>query len=84
MNIAELQKKLLAAARANPPGDRVPYAFEKRVMALLAARNRSSGVVDARALAGSRVVRGNRLAARRMGIFQSNGFDKCRRSFPEF
>ena len=38
MNIAELQKKLLAAARANPPGDRVPYAFEKRVVALLAAR----------------------------------------------
>jgi hypothetical protein len=38
MNIAELQKKLLAAARANPPGDHVPYAFEKRVMALLAAR----------------------------------------------
>jgi len=38
MNIAELQKKLLAAARANPPGDRVPYVFEKRVMALLAAR----------------------------------------------
>ena len=38
MNIAELQMKLLAAARANPPGDRVPYAFEKRVMALLAAR----------------------------------------------
>jgi len=38
MNIAELQTKLLAAARANPPGDRVPYAFEKRVVALLAAR----------------------------------------------
>jgi hypothetical protein len=38
MNIAELQTKLLAAARANPPGDRVPYAFEKRVTALLAAR----------------------------------------------
>jgi hypothetical protein len=33
-----LQKKLIAAARANPPGDGVPYAFEKRVMALLAAR----------------------------------------------
>ena len=33
-----LQSKLIAAARANPPGDRVPYAFEKRVMALLAAR----------------------------------------------
>ncbi|MGA2786125.1 MAG: hypothetical protein ABSF60_01225 [Verrucomicrobiota bacterium] len=38
MNIAELQTKLLAAARAQPPDDRVPYAFEKRVMALLAAR----------------------------------------------
>jgi len=38
MNIVELQKKLLTAARANPPGDRVPYAFEKRVMALLTAR----------------------------------------------
>jgi len=38
MNIAELQKKLIAAARANAPGDEVPYAFEKRVTALLAAR----------------------------------------------
>ncbi len=38
MNIAELQKKILAAARANPPGDQVPYAFEKRVTALLAVR----------------------------------------------
>jgi hypothetical protein len=38
MNIVELQKKLLAAARANPPGDHVPYAFEKRITALLAAR----------------------------------------------
>jgi hypothetical protein len=38
MNIAELQKKLTASARANPPSDGVPYAFEKRVMALLAAR----------------------------------------------
>jgi hypothetical protein len=38
MNIAELQNKLLAAARANPPGDHVPYAFEKRVTALIAAR----------------------------------------------
>jgi hypothetical protein len=37
-NWQSLQKKLIAAARANPPGDNVPYAFEKRVMALLAAR----------------------------------------------
>jgi len=41
MNIAELQRKLLAAARANVPGEHVPYAFEKRVMALLAARTPS-------------------------------------------
>jgi hypothetical protein len=38
MNVDELQKKLIAAARANVPGDHVPYAFEKRVTALLASR----------------------------------------------
>ena len=38
MNLAELQRKLIAAARADTPGGRVPYAFEKRVMALLASR----------------------------------------------
>lgn len=38
MNLAELQRKLIAAARASVPGDRVPYAFEKRVTALLASR----------------------------------------------
>jgi hypothetical protein len=37
MNLAKLQETLLAAARANPPSDRVPYAFEKRIMARLAA-----------------------------------------------
>ena len=36
MNLDELQKKLLAAARQNPPGDQVPYAFERRIMARLA------------------------------------------------
>ncbi|HEX3856400.1 MAG TPA: hypothetical protein VHY30_03770 [Verrucomicrobiae bacterium] len=38
MNIAELQKKLLAAARTEVLDDRVPYAFEKRITALLASR----------------------------------------------
>jgi hypothetical protein len=38
MNLVELQKKLIAAARANEPGDQVPFAFEKRVTALLASR----------------------------------------------
>ena len=38
MNLAELQKKLIAAARTNVPGDTVPYAFEKRITALLASR----------------------------------------------
>ena len=35
MNVVELEKKLLRAARAHPPGDQVPYAFEKRIMTLL-------------------------------------------------
>ncbi len=35
MNVDQLQRKLLAAARAVPPGDGVPYAFEQRVMARL-------------------------------------------------
>ena len=38
MNLAELHKKLIAAARADAPDDHVPYAFEKRVTALLASR----------------------------------------------
>jgi hypothetical protein len=37
MNVNELQRKLIAAARANTPDDRVPYAFEKRIMALIPA-----------------------------------------------
>ena len=35
MDISKLHNKLIAAARSNPPGDQVPYAFEKRVMARL-------------------------------------------------
>jgi anti-sigma-K factor RskA len=38
MNPVELQKKLTAAARLQKPDDRVPYAFEKRIMALIEAR----------------------------------------------
>ena len=38
MSMAELQKKLLDAARANPAADNVPYAFEERIMARLAAK----------------------------------------------
>ena len=38
MNLAQLERKLIAAARANPPSERVPYAFEKRILARLAAR----------------------------------------------
>lgn len=37
MNLDALHKKLIAAARRDRPGDRVPYAFEKRVMAHLAS-----------------------------------------------
>jgi len=38
MNLAELQKKLIAVARTEVLDDRVPYAFEKRLSALLASR----------------------------------------------
>ncbi len=38
MKLDELQKKLTAAARLQKPDDRVPYAFEKRIMALIAER----------------------------------------------
>ena len=37
MNWVKLHQKLLAAARAEVPSDRVPFAFEKRIMARLAA-----------------------------------------------
>jgi hypothetical protein len=36
MDLQKLQKKLIAAARNNPPSDAVPFAFEKRIMAHLA------------------------------------------------
>ena len=48
MNLVELERKLIAAARLNPPSERVPYAFEKRIMARLAARP----IVDGWALWG--------------------------------
>jgi|SRR5687767_6058974 hypothetical protein len=35
MNLDNLQRKLIAAARAAQPSDQVPYAFEKRIMARL-------------------------------------------------
>ena len=38
MNIAELHKKLIAAARLQKPDVRVPYAFEKRIMARINGR----------------------------------------------
>ncbi len=37
MNLSALREKLVAVARSNPPGDKVPYSFEKRVMANLAS-----------------------------------------------
>jgi hypothetical protein len=35
MKLEQVRQKLLAAARANTPSDRVPYGFEKRITALL-------------------------------------------------
>ncbi|HAV61456.1 MAG TPA: hypothetical protein DCY13_03725 [Verrucomicrobiales bacterium] len=36
MQLDVLEQKLVNAARKHPPGDHVPYAFEKRIMARLA------------------------------------------------
>lgn len=44
MNVTELQRKLIAAARVNAPDDRVPYAFEKRVIALIPGMSPSDNV----------------------------------------
>jgi len=38
MNTDKLKEKLIVAARATPLDDRVPYAFEKRIMAHIAAQ----------------------------------------------
>jgi hypothetical protein len=38
MNDSLLHKRLTAAARLQTPDDRVPYAFEKRIVALVEAR----------------------------------------------
>ncbi len=43
MSLSQLERKLIAAARAHPPSDRVPYAFEKRIVARLAGRAISVG-----------------------------------------
>ena len=40
MNQEPLRQQLLAVARACPPSDAVPYAFEKRILARLASQPR--------------------------------------------
>jgi hypothetical protein len=50
MKLLDLQKKLIAVARANPPSDHVPFAFEKRVMALIKAQAMDHWAVWARTL----------------------------------
>ncbi len=35
MNLEKLQRRLIEVARSNPPRDRVPLAFERRIMAAL-------------------------------------------------
>lgn len=42
MNLDHLQRVVLEAARRNPPEDRVPYAFEQRVMAQVRSRAREA------------------------------------------
>ena len=37
MDLAGLQRKLIAIARSNPPSDHVPLAFEQRILARIRA-----------------------------------------------
>jgi hypothetical protein len=37
-NLVELERRLIAAARQALPGDSVPYAFQRRIMARLTSR----------------------------------------------
>lgn len=50
MKLNNLQHKLIAAARAVQPDERVPYAFEKRIMARLAQGMAQGMAVDALSL----------------------------------
>jgi len=51
MKLELLQKKLLAAAKANPPSDQVPHAFEKRILAHLQSQSQpDAGAFWARAM----------------------------------
>ena len=43
MELNDLQRKLFTQARAIPPADTVPYAFEKRIMARLQTAPQSDG-----------------------------------------
>ncbi len=46
MNLPELHKKLITAARATTPDERVPYAFEKRITTLIKARGATQTVTS--------------------------------------
>ena len=50
MNWDRLQPSLIRVARRRPPGDQVPYAFEKRVMAALRSSQPDPWAFVARAL----------------------------------
>jgi|SRR5579872_1383936 len=70
MNLAELHRKLIAAARATPPDDRVPYAFEKRIMARLAGQS----PLNAAALWGRALLRAAALCVALMVLLTLGSF----------
>ncbi len=75
MNLDQLQKKLFAAARANPPSDQVPYAFEKRILARLASRR----VQDAPSQWGAALWRGAAACVAvtvLLGVWSFSGFSR--------
>lgn len=74
MNLSKLQGKLIAAARADAPADRVPYAFEQRIMARLAnTRPEDAWALWGKALWRSAVACAALAIALTIWSFQSNG-----------
>lgn len=74
MNLSELQTKLLAAARKNAPSDRVPYAFEKRIMARLS----KPVVIDVWALWGRGLWRAAAVCVVGMALFGGWSYQRTR------
>ena len=72
MKPSDLQTKLMGAARAQPTQDHVPYAFEKRIMARIAAASQMNpwALCGTPALARRTFVRGHHAGFAGCGLWR--------------